>query len=79
MPTINQLVRQGRKRLAKKVKTTALRKSFNSVKRRMITVTSPQRSSLSAGQNHDPEEAKLGSKDHPCPPLNKQEGMPYHG
>ncbi|MEK7063952.1 MAG: 30S ribosomal protein S12 [Patescibacteria group bacterium] len=43
MPTINQLVRQGRKRLAKKVKTTALRKSFNSVKRRMITVTSPQK------------------------------------
>ncbi|MEK7524844.1 MAG: 30S ribosomal protein S12 [Patescibacteria group bacterium] len=43
MPTINQLVRHGRHRLARKVKTTALRKSFNSVKRRMITVTSPQK------------------------------------
>ncbi|MFZ2201834.1 MAG: 30S ribosomal protein S12 [Microgenomates group bacterium] len=43
MPTINQLVRRGRKQLARKVKTTALRKSFNSVKRRMITVTSPQK------------------------------------
>ena len=43
MPTINQLVRHGRKQLARKVKTTALRKSFNSVKRRMITVTSPQK------------------------------------
>ena len=43
MPTINQLVRHGRRQLARKVKTTALRKSFNSVKRRMITVTSPQK------------------------------------
>ena len=43
MPTINQLVRHGRQQLARKVKTTALRKSFNSVKRRMITVTSPQK------------------------------------
>lgn len=43
MPTINQLVRRGRKQLARKVKTTALRKSFNSVKRRMITATSPQK------------------------------------
>ena len=43
MPTINQLVRHGRHRLARKVKTTALRKSFNSVKRRMITVTSTQK------------------------------------
>ena len=43
MPTINKLVRHGRQQLARKVKTTALRKSFNSVKRRMITVTSPQK------------------------------------
>ena len=43
MPTINQLVRHSRQQLARKVKTTALRKSFNSVKRRMITVTSPQK------------------------------------
>lgn len=43
MPTINQLVKKGRKRLARKVKTTALRKSFNSVKRRMTTNTNPQK------------------------------------
>jgi len=30
MPTINQLVRKGRKKALKKVKATALRKSFNS-------------------------------------------------
>lgn len=43
MPTINQLVKKGRKRLAYKVKTTALRKSFNSVKRVMTTNTNPQK------------------------------------
>lgn len=43
MPTINQLVKRGRKRLARKVKTTALRKSFNSVKRQMTTNTNPQK------------------------------------
>ena len=43
MPTINQLVKKGRKRLARKVKTTALRRSFNSVKRRMIVTQNPQK------------------------------------
>ncbi|OGD71126.1 30S ribosomal protein S12 [Candidatus Collierbacteria bacterium RIFCSPLOWO2_01_FULL_50_23] len=43
MPTINQLVKKGRKRLTRKIKTTALRKSFNSVKRQMTTNTNPQK------------------------------------
>ncbi len=43
MPTINQLVKKGRKSLAKKIKTTALRRSFNSVKRRMTITQSPQK------------------------------------
>lgn len=32
MPTINQLVKNGRTRIAKKVKTPALHRSFNSIK-----------------------------------------------
>lgn len=43
MPTVNQLVKKGRKRLARKVKTTALRKSYNSVKRTMISGLGPQK------------------------------------
>ena len=43
MPTINQLIRKGRKKLAKKVKSTALRKSFNARERRMINTINPQK------------------------------------
>ncbi len=46
MPTINQLVKKGRKRLTRKIKTTALRKSFNSVKRHMTTNTNPQKTGV---------------------------------
>jgi len=41
MPTISQLVKKGRKKVFKKVKATALRKSFNALKRQMISTTSP--------------------------------------
>jgi len=41
MPTISQLVRKGRKEITKKVKATALRKSFNALKRQMIPTFSP--------------------------------------
>lgn len=41
MPTINQLIKHGRQRLKKKIKTTALRRSFNAVKRTMMTSNSP--------------------------------------
>ena len=41
MPTISQLVRKGRKKIVKKVKATALRKSFNALKRRMVPTFSP--------------------------------------
>jgi small subunit ribosomal protein S12 len=43
MPTINQLVKKGRKKLPRKVKTTALRKSYNAVKRSMVITGSPQK------------------------------------
>lgn len=41
MPTISQLVRKGRKRIFKKVKATALRKSFNAKDRRMTQTINP--------------------------------------
>lgn len=46
MPTINQLVKHPRKNLTKKVKTTALRRSYNAIKRRMITTTNPQKAGV---------------------------------
>ena len=36
MPTINQLVRKGRKKVIKKTKTPALRLTYNTLKNRMI-------------------------------------------
>lgn len=41
MPTVNQLVRQGRQRQEKKVKAAALRKFFNTKDRIMSEVPSP--------------------------------------
>jgi small subunit ribosomal protein S12 len=46
MPTINQLIKKPRHKLARKVKTTALRKSYNSVKRRMTTSTNPMKAGV---------------------------------
>jgi len=43
MPTTNQLIKKPRKKIAAKVKTTALRKSFNSIRRRMVTTKNPQK------------------------------------
>lgn len=43
MPTISQLVRKGRKKINKKVKATALRRSFNSRTRRMTESINPQK------------------------------------
>ncbi|OGY24170.1 MAG: 30S ribosomal protein S12 [Candidatus Woykebacteria bacterium RBG_13_40_15] len=43
MPTINQLVRKGRKKVTTKVKATALRGSFNSPKRKLVPTTNPQK------------------------------------
>ena len=36
MPTVNQLVRKGRKRVSKKTKTPALRYTYNALKNRML-------------------------------------------
>lgn len=41
MPTINQLVRKGRKKIQKKVKATALRKFFNSKDRETKSIPAP--------------------------------------
>lgn len=46
MPTTNQLIKHGRVSNPKKVKTTALRKSFNSVKRHMVETQSPQKAGV---------------------------------
>lgn len=43
MPTISQLVRKGRKKLSKKIKATAMRRSFNSRTRRMVSSINPQK------------------------------------
>lgn len=43
MPTINQLVRKGRKKIAKKVRSTALRKSFNAPGQKIISTVNPQK------------------------------------
>jgi len=43
MPTISQLIRKGRKKIPKKIKATALRRSFNSRTRRMSGSVNPQK------------------------------------
>jgi len=43
MPTINQLIRKGRSRRKKRVKATALRRSYNSVKNKLVKTTNPQK------------------------------------
>jgi small subunit ribosomal protein S12 len=43
MPTINQLTRQGRKKVVKKIKSTALRKGFNSLTLKPTEYPSPQK------------------------------------
>ncbi len=43
MPTVNQLVRKGRKKIGRKIRATALRKFFNAKNRRMQELTSPQK------------------------------------
>ena len=37
MPTVNQLIRKGRKRMLKKTKSPALRLSYNALKNRLVT------------------------------------------
>lgn len=41
MPTINQLIRKKRKKKPKKIKATALRKSFNAKDRKMVEAINP--------------------------------------
>lgn len=43
MPTMNQLIRKGRSSKTKRVKATALRKSYNALTKRYVNVTSPQK------------------------------------
>lgn len=43
MPTINQLIRKGRTSKRAKVKAAALRKSYNSITRRIVATVNPQK------------------------------------
>ena len=43
MPTFNQLVKQGRKSLAKKSNSPALQSSYNSLKKKATDVSAPQK------------------------------------
>jgi small subunit ribosomal protein S12 len=43
MPTINQLIRKGRKSKITRVKATALRRSYNSVTKEYVKTQSPQK------------------------------------
>lgn len=43
MPTINQLIRKGRKQKTKRVKSTAFRRSFNTLKNNPVSTTNPQK------------------------------------
>ncbi|MBI2330231.1 30S ribosomal protein S12, partial [Candidatus Daviesbacteria bacterium] len=43
MPTINQLVRRGRKKMARKIKATALRRGFNAKDRKYTQDFNPQK------------------------------------
>ncbi len=43
MPTINQLVRKGRKKITRKIKATALRRGFNAKDRRYTQDFNPQK------------------------------------
>lgn len=43
MPTINQLLRRGRSNKGKRVKATALRKSYNTKTREMVKTANPQK------------------------------------
>ncbi len=43
MPTISQLIRKGRKSTRKKVRATALRRSFNAKDRRYVPLYNPQK------------------------------------
>ncbi|OGE38426.1 30S ribosomal protein S12 [Candidatus Daviesbacteria bacterium RIFCSPHIGHO2_02_FULL_39_8] len=43
MPTINQLIRKGRRKITRKIKATALRRSFNAKDRRYKSLFNPQK------------------------------------
>ena len=43
MPTINQLIRKGRKSRVKKVKAAALRKNYNTLTRKITEAANPQK------------------------------------
>lgn len=43
MPTINQLVKKGRKSVAEKSATPALQRTYNTIKKRQVKISSPQR------------------------------------
>jgi ribosomal protein S12 len=71
MPTINQLVRQGRQSATKKSKTPALGKRWNSLtKKDTRPAVRSEARRLHPCRNDDPEEAELGVTEvRSCPPI----------
>ncbi len=43
MPTINQLVRKGRRKVIKKIKAASLRRSYNAIERKYVKNFNPQK------------------------------------
>ncbi len=62
MPTVNQLVRKGRRRLGKKTKAPALGVAFNALRNRTRQGyrLAAEARRLRPGENHDAEETEFG-------------------
>ena len=62
VPTISQLVRHGRQRKISKIKAPALRKNWNSLRQRQVSIRAPpEAGGLPAGPDDDAQEAELGT------------------
>ena len=68
MPTVNQLVRKGRKPVRNKTKAPALHWVQNSLRNRVKWGQGlpPETGCLYTGADHDPEKAQLGASED-CP------------
>ena len=57
MPTFNQLVKQGRKSVAKKSNSPALQSSYNSLKKKSVNTSSPQKRGVCTATPKKPNSA----------------------
>ena len=79
MPTINQLVRKGRKPVQKKTKAPALRFRFNTLKNRMVRSAKGSPQKLHTGTHRHPSKAELGTaQGRACPPDERHRGHCIH-